>query len=352
NQLLRGQVREWLAEKLEGRVQRSGPAASGTQREAALLEELSRLSGLPRDEITAESDLYTDLGLDSLMAIELLLFLENQYGLSLADRRAALMHTVGELVQELEKLESGQDTSRRRRGSAVRSALPLEQRPVADRMCLGLTISSLRMFYRHYMDLQLHGTEVLSRHKPFIIAANHSSHLDFGAVMAAFRSATDSRKAKQLHIVGARDYFFDTPVKSWFYSSFLNIIPIEREETSLGGLRLVRSILSTGEPVLIFPEGTRSISGRLQDFKPGLGLMALELDVPIIPVYIHGTFQSMPKGKRFPSRGRVDVYFGQPILMDPYRSNGGRSLNDAYRRIAADVQQAVADLAQEAGASA
>ncbi len=350
DRLVRPQVREWLAKKLEGRAQRDGAAASESQRESALLEELSRLSGLPSEEIRAESDLYTDLGLDSLNAIELLLFLENHYGLSLADRRAALMHTVGELLEELERQESGKGASPRSRSRTVRSSLPLEQRPVSDRMCLGITISGLRMFYRHYMDLQLHGAEVLSRHKPFIIAANHSSHLDFGAILAAFRSATDSRQAKQLHIVGARDYFFNSPVKSWFYSSFLNIVPIEREETSLGGLRMVRSILSTGEPVLIFPEGTRSLSGRLQSFKPGLGLMALELDVPIIPAYIHGTFQSMPKGKHFPRRGRVDIYFGQPILMNPYRGNGTRRFNDVYRQIAADVQQAVSHLAKEAAA--
>ena len=65
---------------------------------------------------------------------------------------------------------------------------------------------------------------------------------------------------------------------------------------------MVKSILSDGESVLIFPEGTRSRTGQLQEFKPGVGLIAQELGVPVVPAYIQGTHQAMPVGKALPRR--------------------------------------------------
>ncbi|HSR49212.1 MAG TPA: AMP-binding protein [Acidobacteriota bacterium] len=343
-------VRAWLNRKLEGETiaaravgREEDEQSSGSDREL-IFEELSRLSGVPLQEVSATSDLYTDLGLDSLMAIELLLYLEHRFGVSIPDQQAASIHTVGEVLAQVETLRPKK--TRRSASDMVRSALPLSQRPLMDRIWLGMTISSISLIYRFYLDLELHNTHNLPDDKPYILAPNHSSHLDIGAILSAFKRARGVRHAKRLHSVGARDYFFDNGFKSWFFSSFLNVVPIEREEASLAGLRLVKSILETGEPILIFPEGTRTMTGELQGFKPGLGLMALELDVPIIPVYIKGTYKAMPKGSFFPRPGTIEVFFGEPISMNGYRDNGGRS-SDTYRRIAADVRQAVQRLAQE-----
>src|SRR3970282_1488513 len=103
---------------------------------------------------------------------------------------------------------------------------------------------------------------------------------------------------------------FDTALKRWFFSTFLNVVPIEREESSLAGLRMVKSILASGESALIFPEGTRSRSGEIQPFKPGLGLLAWELGVPIVPVRIKGTHDAPPAGSPLPRRGTVTATFG------------------------------------------
>ncbi|MFM7423427.1 MAG: lysophospholipid acyltransferase family protein, partial [Elainella sp.] len=66
-------------------------------------------------------------------------------------------------------------------------------------------------------------------------------------------------------------------------------------------------------PILIFPEGTRSQTGELQEFQPGLGLLALQLQVPIVPVYLEGTYQALPKGQLLPQRHPIQVSFGQPL---------------------------------------
>jgi long-chain acyl-CoA synthetase len=158
------------------------------------------------------------------------------------------------------------------------------------------------------------------------------------------------KQAQSLHVIGARDYFFNSPFKSWLFSTCLNVVPIERDEISLAGLRQIRTILARGEPVLIFPEGTRSRTGALQDFKAGIGLIAYDTGTPIVPAYIDGTHAALPPGKSVPRRARISVIFGQQIRMDDYRADGENGPRDeVFRRITEDAREAVKSLAQTAG---
>jgi long-chain acyl-CoA synthetase len=319
-------------------------------RDTALRRELARLSRIPESEITRETHLYDELGLDSLLAIELLLFIEHEFGISLEDEAAARLETVGDLLNEIDDRASerssaaggGPAPSRR---TAIRSALPHAERRVVDRVLFGAFRTGAKTLYRAWFDLEVEHPERLPREAPYLIAANHASHLDAPAILSAVELARGRRAARKLHTMGARDYFFDTPLKGWFFSTFLNAVPIEREETSLSGLRMVKSILTSGESVLIFPEGSRSRSGEIQPFKAGLGLLAWELRVPIIPVHIDGTHEALPVGKTVPKRNRVRVTIGEPITMDQYRELGGRLPPDElYHRIAEDVRRRIVAL--------
>jgi long-chain acyl-CoA synthetase len=128
----------------------------------------------------------------------------------------------------------------------------------------------------------------------------------------------------------------------------LNVVPIEREEVSLAGLRRVRSILSQGEPILIFPEGTRSRNGELQEFKPGVGLIAMEMNVPVIPTFIDGTYEALPAGRTMPRRSRIRVSFSKPILMDAYKGDESEwGKDEVYRAIAGDIRAAVEALSNK-----
>jgi len=333
------------------RAERRGAEAErGRDREAALRRELARLSRVPETEITRETHLYDDLGLDSLLAIELLLFLEHDFGISLEDEAAARLETVGDLLAEIDErvgerasaAGGGPAPSRR---TAIRSALPHAQRRVVDRMLFGAFRTGAKTVYRSWFDLEIEHPEHLPREAPYLIAANHASHLDAPAILSAIELARGRQAARQIHVLGARDYFFDTPLKRWFFSTFLNAVPIEREETSLSGLRMVKSILASGESALIFPEGTRSRDGDIQSFKPGLGLLAWELQVTIVPVHIGGTHEALPVGKSVPKRSRLRVAFGEPITMDHYREIGGRvPPTELYRSIAEDVRRRIVAL--------
>lgn len=351
-EICRATVRQRLLEQLEaerGRIRQQAPAAEekGGSPERELLQELSRLSGIPAPEIAAGTHLFSDLGLDSLMMIELLLFVEQRFGLSVADRTAGELETVGQLMEvfrgQLSDAPKAAGETRPPKPK-IRSIRPLSERSAANRYLQALSCSALKSIYRTYFSLELHNCEYLPKTGPCLIATNHASHLDTGAVISALSSALGTREAQKLHVIGAKDYFFDTPLKSWFFSTFLNVFPVEREEASLSGIRMVKSILSTGERVLIFPEGTRSRTGQIREFKPGLGLIALEMNVPIVPAYICGTYDAMPAGKVFPRPRPIKVTFGPPIEMDRYRANGPPVRDELYRRIAADVRQAIVGL--------
>ena len=321
-------------------------AGGRSQEELDLVAELSRLSGLPAAEIRERSHLYLDLGLDSLMAIELLLFIEHRFALTIPDEKATSLQLVEHLFELIRASDSASGTVN---GSAAspspRSLLPYSERPIFDRVCQRVSFGSLKMFYRLYFRLKPDCLDTLPEGS-FIIASNHSSHLDTGAVISALSQVLGGAQTRKLRVLGARDYFFDSPLKSWIFSTLLNVVPIEREETSLAGLRTARTLLERGEPVLIFPEGTRSRTGELQDFKAGLGLMAWELKVPIVPTYIDGAYRALPAGRFLPRPHRLRVTFGSPMNMAEYSAEDpdGPQL-DLYHQITEKVRSRIEEMA-------
>jgi long-chain acyl-CoA synthetase len=319
--------------------------AAGGSRDHELMEELARLSGVAVAEIRTESDLYGDLGLDSIEAIELLLFLETQLGIAVPDEKADAIRTVGDLRRELAALATAPPGAARMEN--LPSLRPTSERSFVDRTLLRCALGSISALYKRYFNLRQTDVEgTLPAQGPYIIAANHSSHLDVGAIMTAVTARRGRAEAERLHVLGARDYFFDKPIKSWFFSRFFNVVPIRREQTGLDGLRTAKGILAHGEPVLIFPEATRSRTGKLQTFKPGLGLLAYEANVPVIPACIQGTYQALPAGKVLPKALPLKIKFGAPISMEEYRRGGsGLARDELYRRISQDVRAQIERLA-------
>ena len=96
---------------------------------------------------------------------------------------------------------------------------------------------------------------------------------------------------------------------------------------------------------MIYPEGTRSRTGELQGFKAGLGLIAWEMQVPVVPIAISGTHAALPAGSTWPSRCPIQVIFGEPVAMEQYHVHLEElSRDELYRRIARDVQAQVRGL--------
>jgi 1-acyl-sn-glycerol-3-phosphate acyltransferase len=114
--------------------------------------------------------------------------------------------------------------------------------------------------------------------------------------------------------LAAKDYFFDDPVRKAYFENFTNLVPMERYGSLRESLRLAAEVIRDGYILLIFPEGTRSESGVMADFKPSLGYLALTNRCGILPMYLAGTHDAMAKGDYLPKKdAKVAAHIG-PFL--------------------------------------
>lgn len=165
-----------------------------------------------------------------------------------------------------------------------------------------------------------------------IIIANHSSHFDTPVAI----SALPGRMRSRLLVAAAADKFYASRKKrTWWYSLFHGTFPVHRGG-GLSQLEYPRSLLRKGWSVLIYPEGGRSRSGQVQRFKAGPAIMAMQADVPVVPIYMEGLREIMPKGQREPRPGAVRVRIGEPVWLEGVESvkHATAMLENAMRELA------------------
>lgn len=165
----------------------------------------------------------------------------------------------------------------------------------------------------------LHGPRVRGREhlreleNPFLVCPSHSSHFDFSAVRLALRS----RHRQRIAAAVAADYFTVSAIR-WFFAAWLGAFPFNR--SGHGGHETIDQalgLLDSGWSVLVFPEGTRSRTGTMAPFRPGIGLIAVKSGRQVLPVRILGIQRVLPPGARRPHRAPVEVRFGAPIRAQP-----------------------------------
>ncbi|MFU8797990.1 MAG: lysophospholipid acyltransferase family protein, partial [Gammaproteobacteria bacterium] len=154
-----------------------------------------------------------------------------------------------------------------------------------------------------------------------------ASHLDSPSIAVACGLPIDS-----LIFLAAKDYDFG------YAKVLMNIAPFDRTLEMVGLLHNVqdcRYYTEQGKHLVIFPEGTRSPTGKMQPFKSAVALIAAELGLPIVPVYISGAYGCLPRGHLFPRRGRITVNFGAPLYVK--RDEAGDY--QAYKTISATLRE-------------
>ncbi|MBI3830352.1 MAG: AMP-binding protein [Planctomycetes bacterium] len=297
------------------------PSTAGKPVEGKVFREVVRaiaeIAGLQPQEIAPEQKLQLDLGLDSIGRVDLIGKLELRLNVTISDEVSAKLWTVQDVAEAAAAaLESGpraepkakssiSDRILKRGTNATSQAL---QPRFSKTILQGAMRTTEKVFFNAYLSIDAYGLEHLPPDQPALLAANHCSHLDTAAIRAVLGG-----RSSQLHVMGAKDYFFDTRLKSWFFSTVFNVLPFEREDNTLEGLSTCRAALDGGRSLLIFPEGTRSLTGKLLPFKSGIGILALELDYPVVPVFLQGTFEALPKGRAIPRPKHVSVRFGPPL---------------------------------------
>jgi long-chain acyl-CoA synthetase len=180
---------------------------------------------------------------------------------------------------------------------------------------------------------------------PVIFAANHQSHMDTPVIMAALPPRFRYRVAPAMAKEFFKAHFFPAEHgrRAWFTNSlnyylaalFFNAFPLpQREAGARQTLRYIGEVLESGFSVLIFPEGRRSETGEIDRFRPGIGMIASRLDVPVVPVRIDGLEHVLNVHWKMARPGRVRVAFGAPISLsgDDYEALAQR-VEDAVRRL-------------------
>ncbi len=172
---------------------------------------------------------------------------------------------------------------------------------------------AMKPLMRFETSPRVEGRDVLDRiEPPVIFVANHSSHLDAPMVLSSLPPSWRARTATG----AAADYFFDVWWRATATALVFNAFPVERGRGSGRATRLARDLIAQGWNILMFPEGTRSKDGWVREFRMGAARLAVEEHIPVVPIALRGTYQSMPRGKGWPTKGRlpVQVRFGRAVV--------------------------------------
>jgi long-chain acyl-CoA synthetase len=178
--------------------------------------------------------------------------------------------------------------------------------------------------------------------RPVIFAANHQSHMDTPVILMALPPRLRYRLATAMAKEFFKPHFFPDQYgrRAWLTNSlnyylaalFFNAFPLpQREAGARQTLRYIGEVLESGFSVLIFPEGARTDAGEIRTFKPGIGMIASKLDVPVVPVRIEGLDKVLHHSWRMAKPGPARVAFGEPLHL---RGND-------YERLAKQVEDAV-----------
>jgi long-chain acyl-CoA synthetase len=306
------------------------------------------ITPLLREEMPVHlsDNLELDLGLDSLQRIELVVALEKAFSLKLPEAFASEVQTVGELVERIKEFKalgiSGigkplwEDIFAAEIPEEERKKIGLYQGRVEwifSAVCLKLLTLFLRVFFR----LEARGIGNLPAF-PFIIAPNHCSNMDGFVVGTSVPLAV----YRNLYFQGYQTYF-----QGWLPSLFArlaHVIPIDPETFLSKALQLSSYVLRKDRALCIFPEGGRSIDGGLLEFKKGIGILAMEHNIPVVPVLIEGTFEALPRGALRPTFSKIRLTIGKPLSPKEIDFSQKPEGMDEYQYFANEVRERVKGL--------
>ncbi len=309
--LKRAAIREWLRTGAQPEK-----TSAGTDK---LLDLVSKQAG--RAGIAAATTI-DELGLSSLERVELMVALEDAFHTHLDETAFASAHDVGQLRSLVDRAAAGE--------AAVTEPIvfPEWNRSRAARLVRRLCLPTwLLPLTRVFAWIHVEGREhVTSLPGPVIFAPNHQSLMDVPVILAAlpspWRYSVASAMAKEFF---KAHFFPDTHGRlAWFTSSLnyylaalmFNAFPLPQQEVGARQtLRYVGSLIEAGYSVLVFPEGARTEHGEIRSFRPGIGMIASRLGVPVVPVRLEGLDKVLHTSWRMARPGRVRVAFGAPISL-------------------------------------
>ncbi|QXE88597.1 AMP-binding protein [Geomonas nitrogeniifigens] len=291
---------------------KQGAAAGGAgASQDHLVNLLSKVTGTDAGEIREDSLLVADLGLTSIARLELVNYLEQEFRLDIEDSQIGPQTRVSEVRRIIARREKGH-----RRGHY---RFWTNTAPVRALRMLGDALLNYPLF-RLFVRLEVRGRENVEHLQgPVVFVANHLGYFDQPSLMFALPREVRYRTAT----AAWEEFFFGDyhglerlwRLATYQYGTlFLNLFPLPQTSGFSAAVKYMGKLTDRGLNTLIFPEGGHSHDGSMQDFQLGLGIIAKELEIPIVPVKIVGTDKILPPQKTgIPKRGTVTVSFGKPL---------------------------------------
>jgi long-chain acyl-CoA synthetase len=296
------------------------PGRKDVASDSPVVELIARITGRrvsgAGTEAKLDSDLSSDLGLTSLDRVELIGALEDRYQVDLGEIRFSAART----VRDVERMLSD------------------EARPHVEyhypRWVLQWPVTWVRWLAHHFLmrpAMILLGWPRIERRDnlqgwsgPLLVVCNHVSDVDVGFVQTALparlrnriATATRGEALEALHTPAADRNFFGRIYDrtQWALGvSLLNLFPLPREAGFRKSFAYAGEAVDRGYSVLVFPEGRHTVDGKMNPFRAGIGLLAKNLGIPVLPMRIKGLFEVKQAGKKFALPGKICVRIGQPI---------------------------------------
>jgi 1-acyl-sn-glycerol-3-phosphate acyltransferase len=191
----------------------------------------------------------------------------------------------------------------------------------------------VRCYLKIWHRFRVRGREKLPVEAPFILVANHASHLD----VLALAGSCPARLRDRIFPIAAGDTFFEKVPVAAFAAYALNALPLWRKHCDPADLQELRRRL-VDEPCafVLFPEGTRTRTGEMAIFKRGIGVLVASTPVPVVPCYLQGAFEAFPSHYKFPRPRKLILTIGEPLRF-PATAND----KDGWTEVAAKLEAAV-----------
>ena len=319
-----------------------------------IIEVLNKHTKLEK-QIYPSDHIELDLGIDSLGRVELVIALEQTFNIRIANELMNKVFTVKELIFEIERLVSGEGVGKEPILQVKSQTLwheLLNENPAKDIIkkvnlapnlmtILGILVFAeiLHLVFRAIWGLKVFGTENIPRSKKCILCVNHSSYLDAFIVEASLPASL----RKGIFFVGYKVYFEQPLIKNII--KYIRVIPIDPGMHFVEAMQASSYVLRNDKIVCIFPEGQRTIDGDIKEFKKGVGILAKELNIPLVPVLITGSYEAWPRSKSFPRPCSIKITFGRPFDFEGLKKEGQKlGAKDEYEAIAFGIRQEVIKL--------
>lgn len=330
--------RNVIRDAVEASLRGQAPAITASP----LAELLTRITGRPAQNLTPNADLETGLGLSSLERVELLSALEDRYQIDLSESKFANTATIGDLERLLQ--QAGGNVVRRSSlvvGNHTERPMTSDQRPIAfhyPNWTLRWPTTWLRMAARYLLMrpamLLLAWPRVTGRENvrgvrgPLLIVSNHIADVDIGFIQAALPARIRHKLATATRgeaLEALRSPARDRPLYQRIYNrmqwtlavALLNLFPLPRDSGFRKSFAYTGEAVDRGYSVLVFPEGKHTTDGKIQPFRSGVGLLANNLRIPILPMRIDGLFDIKQAGKKYAAPGKIHVRIGKLMQFAP-----------------------------------